>query len=149
MYFSTGLSIPTLTFPGGCLIGDTAGFLNVPKIKGTHTAMKSGMTAAEAIFPRLQAGTAASAEIADYPEALKKTWLWDELYRVRNIRPSFHGGIWMGLAYSALDTYLFRGKAPWTLHHHPDHTQLRKASDMPKIAYPKPDGVGSWRRPGQ
>src|SRR5687768_5975425 len=69
-------SIPKLVFPGGCLIGDTAGFLNVPKIKGTHTAMKSGMTAAEALFPRLNAGTAAGAEIAEYPEALKKTWLW-------------------------------------------------------------------------
>ncbi len=101
-------SIPKLTFPGGCLIGCTAGFLNVPKIKGTHTAMKSGMTAAEAMFPRLKAGDAAGAEIAAYPEALKKTWLWDELYRVRNIRPSFHKGLWGGLAYSALDTYLLR-----------------------------------------
>ena len=117
----------------------------MPKIKGTHTAMKSGMTAAETLFPRLKAGTAAGAEIAEYPEALKKTWLWDELYRVRNIRPSFHGGMMAGLVYSALDTYLFRGKAPWTLHNHPDHTQLRKASDMPKIAYPKPDGVVTLR----
>jgi electron-transferring-flavoprotein dehydrogenase len=139
-------SIPKLVFPGGLLIGDTAGFLNVPKIKGTHTAMKSAMTAAEALYPRLKAGTAAGAEIAEYPEALKNTWLWDELYRVRNIRPSFHGGMMMGLAYSALDTYLFRGKAPWTLHNHPDHTQLRKASDMAKIPYPKPDGVVSFDR---
>ena len=139
-------SIPKLTFPGGALIGCSAGFVNVPKIKGTHTAMKSGMTAAEAIYPRLKAGDAAGAEITAYPEALKKTWLWDELYRVRNIRPSFHGGMWMGLAYSAIDTYLFRGKAPWTLHNHPDHTQLRKASDTQKIAYPKPDGVVSFDR---
>ncbi len=139
-------SIPKLTFPGGCLIGCSAGFVNVPKVKGTHTAMKSAMTAAEAIFPRLKAGDAAGAEITAYPEALKKTWLWDELYRVRNIRPSFHGGMWMGLAYSAIDTFLFRGKAPWTLHHHADHTALRKASDMPKIAYPKPDGVVSFDR---
>ncbi|MBL9036606.1 MAG: electron transfer flavoprotein-ubiquinone oxidoreductase [Rhodospirillaceae bacterium] len=139
-------SIPKLTFPGGALIGCSAGFVNVPKIKGTHTAMKSAMTAAEAIYPRLKAGDAAGAEITAYPEALKKTWLWDELYRVRNIRPSFHGGMWMGLAYSAIDTYLFRGKAPWTLHNHPDHTALRKASDMPKIPYPKPDGVVSFDR---
>ncbi len=139
-------SIPKLTFPGGALIGCSAGFVNVPKIKGTHTAMKSGMTAAEAIYPRLKAGDAAGAEITAYPEALKQTWLWDELYRVRNIRPSFHGGMWMGLAYSAIDTYLFRGKAPWTLHNHPDHTQLRKASDTQKIAYPKPDGVVSFDR---
>jgi len=139
-------SIPKLTFPGGALIGCSAGFVNVPKIKGTHTAMKSAMTAAEAIYPRLKAGDAAGAEITAYPEALKETWLWDELYRVRNIRPSFHGGMWMGLAYSAIDTYLFRGKAPWTLHNHPDHTALRKASDMPKIPYPKPDGVVSFDR---
>src|SRR6185369_4708835 len=104
--FEGGLqSIPKLTFPGGCLIGCAAGFLNVPKIKGTHTAMKSGMTAAEAIFPRLKAGDVAGAEITAYPEALKKTWLWDELYRVRNIRPSFHKGLWGGLVYSAIDTY--------------------------------------------
>ena len=139
-------SIPKLTFPGGVLIGCTAGFLNVPKIKGTHTAMKSGMTAAEAIYPRLKAGDAAGAEITSYPEALKKTWLWDELYGVRNIRPSFHKGMWAGLAYSALDTYLFRGKAPWTLHHKPDHLSLKKASEAPKIAYPKPDGVVSFDR---
>ena len=139
-------SIPKLTFPGGCLIGCTAGFLNVPKIKGTHTAMKSGMTAAEAIYPRLKAGDAAGAEIAEYPAALKKTWLWDELYSVRNIRPSFHRGMWAGLAYSAIDTYLFRGKAPWTFHHKPDHLSLKKASEAPKIAYPKPDGVVSFDR---
>jgi electron-transferring-flavoprotein dehydrogenase len=139
-------SIPKLTFPGGCLIGCTAGFLNVPKIKGTHTAMKSGMTAAEAIFSRIKAGDAAGAEIAAYPEALKKTWLWDELYRVRNIRPSFHKGLWGGLAYSAIDTYLLGGKAPWTFHHKPDNATLKKASEMPKIAYPKPDGVVSFDR---
>ncbi|HWA47123.1 MAG TPA: electron transfer flavoprotein-ubiquinone oxidoreductase, partial [Dongiaceae bacterium] len=139
-------SIPKLTFPGGVLIGCTAGFLNVPKIKGTHTAMKSGMTAAEAIYPRLKAGDAAGAEVTAYPEALKKTWLWDELHGVRNIRPSFHKGMWAGLIYSALDTFLFRGKAPWTFHHKPDHTQLKKASEMPKIAYPKPDGVVSFDR---
>jgi electron-transferring-flavoprotein dehydrogenase len=139
-------SIPKLTFPGGCLIGDTAGFLNVPKIKGTHTAMKSGMTAAEAIFPRLKAGNAAAAEVTEYPEALKKSWLWDELYRVRNIRPSFHKGLWGGLIYSAIDTYLLGGKAPWTLHHKADNTTLKKASEMPKIAYPKPDGVVSFDR---
>ncbi|WP_142850098.1 electron transfer flavoprotein-ubiquinone oxidoreductase [Telmatospirillum sp. J64-1] len=134
-------SIPKLTFPGGLLIGDTAGFLNVPKIKGSHTAMKSGMTAAEAVFDLLASSNEQAHEATAYPEKLKQTWLWDELHRARNIRPSFHKGLWGGLAYSAIDTYLFRGKAPWTFHNHEDHTQLKKASEAPRIDYPKPDGV--------
>ena len=133
-------SIPKLVFPGGALIGDAAGFLNVPKIKGTHTAMKSAMVCAEAAFEALAADEP-PAEIAAYPEALKKSWVWDELYRVRNVKPAFHNGMWAGIAYSAIDTYLFRGKAPWTLKHHPDHTQLKKASEVRPIDYPKPDGV--------
>ena len=137
-------SIPKLTFPGGLLVGDTAGFLNVPKIKGTHTAMKSGMTAAEAVFDHLRTGT--GREVTDYPQRLRRTWLWDELYRVRNIRPSFRWGLFGALAYSALDTYLLRGKAPWTLHHHPDHTQLKRASECPAITYPRPDGKLSFDR---
>ncbi|HRK94876.1 MAG TPA: electron transfer flavoprotein-ubiquinone oxidoreductase, partial [Rhodospirillales bacterium] len=136
-------SIPKLVFPGGALIGDTAGFLNVPKIKGTHTAMKSAMVCAESVFAALTSNDA-PAVVDAYPEALKSTWLWDELYRVRNIRPSFHRGMWIGLGYSALDTYLLRGKAPWTFHHHPDHTRLKPAEAAPKIAYPKPDGVISF-----
>jgi electron-transferring-flavoprotein dehydrogenase len=136
-------SIPKLTFPGGMLIGDTAGFLNVPKIKGTHTAMKSGMTAAEACFDALRAGSAGT-EVKAYPERLRTTWLWDELSRVRNIRPSFRWGLYGGIGYSALDTYLFRGKAPWTLRNHADHTQLKPASESRPIDYPKPDGKVSF-----
>ena len=132
-------SLPSLTFPGGALIGDSAGFLNVPKIKGTHTAMKSGMLAAEAAIAAL-AADAPPAEILSYPAAVKKSWLWQELRQVRNIRPSFHHGLWKGMIYSAIDTYLLRGNAPWTLHHHADHTQLQKASVAQRIAYPKPDG---------
>jgi electron-transferring-flavoprotein dehydrogenase len=131
-------SIPKLTFAGGLLVGDTAGFLNVPKIKGTHTAMKSGMTAAEAVFANFTGENAQ--EVSTYRERLKQTWMWDELYRVRNIRPSFRWGLFGGIAYSALDTYLFRGKAPWTMHHHADHLQLKKASECERISYPKPDG---------
>jgi electron-transferring-flavoprotein dehydrogenase len=131
-------SIPKLTFPGGLLVGDTAGFLNVPKIKGTHTAMKSGMTGAEAVFANFRGENAQ--EVSTYQERLKQTWMWDELYRVRNIRPSFRWGLFGGIAYSALDTYLFRGKAPWTMHHHADHLQLKKASECERISYPKPDG---------
>jgi len=132
-------SIPKLTFPGGLLIGDTAGFLNVPKIKGTHLAMKSGMTAAEALFEALHDD--AAREVTAYPEKLRKTWLWDELYRVRNIRPAFYRGLLAGVLYAGIDQYLFRGKAPWTFRVHADHDRLGKASDYPPIAYPKPDGV--------
>ncbi len=136
-------SIPHLTFPGGVLVGDTAGFLNVAKIKGSHTAMKSGMLAAEAVAEALTAPEPVR-EAVSYPERLKASWVWDELYRVRNIRPSFHGGLWAGLAYSALDVYVFRGRAPWTFSNHSDHDVLKKASECPVIAYPKPDGVVSF-----
>ena len=131
-------SQPKLTFPGGALIGDSAGFLNVPKIKGSHAAMKSGMMAAEAAFAALGDGT--PGELGAYPAAYKSSWLWTELKKARNIRPSFRWGLWPGLIYSAIDTYLFGGNAPWTLKHHADHTRLRKASEMPRIEYPKPDG---------
>ena len=139
-------SVPKLTFPGGLLVGDTAGFLNVPKIKGTHTAMKSGMMAAEAVFEVLTVEDGGPFEISSYEAKVKDSWMWKELYLARNIRPSFHKGLWAGIAYSALDTYLFRGRAPWTFHHHPDHSALGKASDFPKIDYPKPDGKVSFDR---
>ncbi|MBB6210357.1 electron-transferring-flavoprotein dehydrogenase [Novispirillum itersonii] len=137
-------SIPKLTFPGGVTIGCSAGFLNVPKIKGTHTAMKSGMVAAEAIFEALKADAAAGKEVTAYTDMMKKSWVWPELHEVRNIRPSFHKGLLFGLGYSALSTYVFKGKEPWTFRNHDDHTCLRPASEMPKIEYPKPDGVVSF-----
>ena len=138
-------SLPKLAFPGGLLVGDTAGFLNVPKIKGTHTAMKSGMTAAEAIFDALR-DDSSPCEATDFRSRLEGTWLWDELHRVRNLRPSFRWGLWGGMFYSGLDTYLLRGRAPWTLHHHADHAALKKASECPRIEYPKPDGEVSFDR---
>ena len=132
-------SIPKLVFPGGALIGDTAGFLNVPKIKGTHTAMKSGMVAAEAIAQVLETRPAV---LEGYPAKLRESWLWEELKAVRNIRPGFAKfGMWGGLANAALDTYVFRGKTPWTMGHHQDHESLKLAKDSPRIEYPKPDGV--------
>jgi electron-transferring-flavoprotein dehydrogenase len=137
-------SIPKLTFPGGALIGCTAGFLNVPKIKGSHTAMKSGMLAAEAVFETLADATAI--EVQGYRESLEKSWVWEELKAVRNIRPGFNGGMWIGLAHAALDTYLFRGKAPWTFHHHADHETLKPAAHCLPIDYPKPDGKVSFDR---
>ncbi len=138
-------SIPKLTFPGGCLVGCTAGFLNVPKIKGTHTAMKSGMLAAEAVFD-LMAGDATGKEPASYAEKIESSWLWSELYKVRNIRPAFTKGLWAGMSYAALDTYIFRGKAPWTFHHHADHTCLKPAAEAVQINYPKPDNEVSFDR---
>jgi electron-transferring-flavoprotein dehydrogenase len=134
-------SIPKLSFPGGLLIGDAAGFLNVPKIKGTHTAMKSGMVAAEAVAEALAGDQ--PAEVTGYFDRLQSSWLWDELSSVRNVRPAFaKWGMWGGLAYAGLDTYVLRGKAPWTLHHpHPDNETLVEADSAPRIVYPKPDGV--------
>ena len=134
-------SIPRLVFPGGALIGDSAGFVNVPKIKGTHTSMKSGMLAAEAVAEALAGDRPAVLDA--YPEALKESWVWEELSSVRNIRPSFAKfGMYGGLVYSALDTYLFRGKAPWTFKHvHKDNETLLDASVAKPIAYPKADGV--------
>ena len=133
-------SIPKLVFPGGALIGDSAGFVNVPKIKGTHTSMKSGMLAAEAVAEALAGDRPAVLDA--YPAALKESWVWEELSSVRNIRPSFGKfGMYGGLIYSALDTYLFRGKAPWTFKHvHKDNETLMEASVAKPIVYPKPDG---------
>jgi electron-transferring-flavoprotein dehydrogenase len=138
-------AIPRLVFPGGMLAGDCAGFLNVPKIKGTHTSMKSGMVAAEAIAGALAGERPAVLE--SYPEALKQSWVWSELKAVRNVRPGFAKlGFWGGLAAAAVDTYVFRGKALWTWGHHQDHETLKKASEAKRIDYPKPDGVLSFDR---
>ena len=136
-------SIPKLTFPGGCLVGCTAGFLNVPKIKGTHTAMKSGMLAAEAVFETI---LHERSEAKSYEKKLQNSWLWKELYKVRNIRPSFSKGLYAGMIYSAIDTFIFRGNAPWTFKHHEDHLQLKDARLSKKIDYPKPDNIVSFDR---
>jgi electron-transferring-flavoprotein dehydrogenase len=136
-------SIPRLTFPGGLLVGDAAGFLNVPKIKGNHTAMKSGILAAEAVIEAL---AQAAPEATTNRPRLERSWLWQELYGVRNIRPSFRAGVYAGLLYSAFDNVILRGRAPWTLRNHADHTALKPARDCAKIAYPKPDGVLSFDR---
>ena len=139
-------SIPKLVFPGGALIGDSAGFLNLPKIKGTHCAMKSGMLAADAAADALAANKPAVLDA--YPAAFEKSWLYAELKHERNLRPAFAKfGLYGFLLYSGLDTLILRGRAPWTLHHkHADHETLRKASDAPRIDYPKPDGVLTFDR---
>jgi electron-transferring-flavoprotein dehydrogenase len=134
-------SIPRLDFPGGAVIGDAAGFLNVPKIKGSHTAMKSGIVAAETIFRRLSGEPGAQVRAA-----VEQSWIWEELRQVRNIRPSFRWGLWAGLAYSAADTYIFRGRAPWTFHNHADHLRLTQASRALRVDYPRPDGKITFDR---
>ncbi|TPX35755.1 hypothetical protein SmJEL517_g01936 [Synchytrium microbalum] len=139
-------SIPKLTFPGGGLIGCTAGFLNVPKIKGTHLAMKSGMIAAEAAYDAIAnapEGTTTPLDISSYEAAVKESWVGKELYEVRNVRPSFHNplGMWGGIAWTGLDTLILKGRAPFTFHHPgPDYAMLKPIKDCKPIEYPKADG---------
>ncbi|MCB9982577.1 MAG: electron transfer flavoprotein-ubiquinone oxidoreductase [Rhodospirillales bacterium] len=138
-------SIPKLTFPGGVLIGDSAGFLNVPKIKGNHTAMKSGMVAAESLAAYMKNTQGFGSECAVYVDNMKRSWVWSELKAVRNIRPGFHKGLWFGLLNAAYETVTC-GLSPWTLKNHADHAQLKKAKDCAPIDYPKPDGVLTFDR---
>jgi electron-transferring-flavoprotein dehydrogenase len=138
-------SLPKLSFPGGILIGDTAGFLNVPKIKGNHMAMKSGMVAAESVFAFLGASEGFSGECGTYRENLEKSWLMRELKSVRNIRPGFQKGLWFGLLNAAWET-ITCGLSPWTLKNHADYAQTKPAAACKKIDYPKPDGVLTFDR---
>jgi electron-transferring-flavoprotein dehydrogenase len=139
-------SLPKLVFPGGCLIGDDAGFLNASRIKGSHAAMKSGTLAAEAAFDALRAGRSHD-ELAAYPEAFRASWLHDELHRARNFKPWMSKGLVLGTAMVGVDQIVFGGRAPWTLHHaHADHETLRTRSESEPIAYPKPDGVITFDR---
>lgn len=136
-------SIPKVAFPGGALIGDSAGFVNVPKIKGTHNAMKSGMLAAEAAWGALKESSEGTLFLYDYEDSLRKSSIWKELKEVRNMRPSFHNplGLYGGVAYSGLEAFILKGRAPWTLKHKvADHSATKPADQYPKIEYPKPDG---------
>lgn len=137
-------SIPKVSFPGGSLIGCAAGFLNVPKIKGSHTAMKSGMIAAEVAFDALV--KQAAPKVGVFDQKIRESWVGQELHKVRNIRPGFQKGLWLGLANAAFETYISRGKSPWTLGHHKDNESLKLVKDAPKIDYPKPDGKISFDR---
>jgi electron-transferring-flavoprotein dehydrogenase len=139
-------SLPKLTFPGGVLIGCEAGTVNMPKIKGSHTAMKGGMLAAEAAFNALSEGDA-PAELTAYADAFEKSWVYQELKQARNVRPAFKWGLWAATLYTGIDQVLLRGRAPWTLAHgHADHETLKKAADCKPIEYPKPDGVLTFDR---
>ncbi len=137
-------SLPKLTFPGGVIVGDAAGFLNVPKIKGNHLAMKSGMVAAEALVSYLDG--AGNGECTDYAIKIEESWIWEELHHVRNIRPSFRYGLLGGFLYSAIDTVLLLGRAPWTFRNHADHKQLKPAAECKPIEYPKPDNKLTFDR---
>ena len=121
-------SLPRMTFPGGCLIGDNAGFLNASRIKGSHCAIKSGMLAAEAAFDALASGRAAD-ELTAYPEAFRKSWLFDELHRARNFKPWMSKGLYSGTLMVGIDQIVFGGKAPWTLHHRPCRSRNAKEED--------------------
>ena len=138
-------ALPKLIFPGGALIGDDAGFLNASRIKGSHAAIKSGMLVAEAVFDALIAGRAGD-ELSAYPEAYRRSWLYEEVYRARNFKPWMSKGLWWGSLMFGMDQTLLRGRAPWTLHLTPDHTKLKKAAECAPIEYPKPDGVLSFDR---
>ncbi len=133
-------SLPKLTFAGGCLVGDEAGFLNAARIKGSHAAIKSGMLAAEAAFAALQAGRSGD-ELDAYGTAFEDSWLFDELYRARNFKQWMSKGLYSGTLMVGVEQTLLGGKFPWTLHHrHADHECLRPASECKPIDYPKPDG---------
>ncbi len=138
-------SLPKLIFPGGALIGCAAGFLNVPKIKGSHNAMKTGMLAAEAAFEAITGAAEgeAPAELVAFPQKVESSWVHEELHKARNFRPAFSKwGLYGAMLYGGLDLKLLGGRAPWTFHHkHADHECLKPAAQMPKIDYPKPDGV--------
>ncbi len=139
-------SLPEFVFPGGCLIGDDAGFLNASRIKGSHCAIKTGMLAAEAAFEALAAGRAHD-RLEAYPQAFRASWLHDELHRARNFKPWMAKGLYLGSLMFGIDQVLLRGKAPWTLHHaHADHETLVEKSAAQPIHYPKPDGVLSFDR---
>ncbi|XP_066150732.1 electron transfer flavoprotein-ubiquinone oxidoreductase, mitochondrial [Euwallacea fornicatus] len=142
-------SIPKLTFPGGCLIGCAAGLINLPKIKGTHNAMKSGMLAAESVYEAINGDTQQKTEgiqPISYEDSFRSSWIYKELKAVRNIRPSFHNpfGLYGGIAYSGF-SIVIGGREPWTFKHgDPDHKRLKPVKECSPIEYPKPDGKISF-----
>ena len=140
-------SLPKLSFPGGVLVGCDAGFLNGVKIKGAHTAIKTGMLAAECVYDAIGNGDEYT-ELSSFDEAVEKSWVHDELYRARNFGPSLHKlGTFFGAAFTYIDQNIFRGKLPFTWRNqHADHDSLQKASDASPINYTRPDGVVSFDR---
>jgi electron-transferring-flavoprotein dehydrogenase len=142
-------SVPDLTFPGGALLGESAGLVNVPKIKGSHLAMKSGMLAADATFQALQAADTDAMGVRPrrFHVMMRDSWVHDELYAVRNVRPMFRYGVLAGMAHAALQAYVLKGREPWTLGFTPDHQTLRPVGQVKAIKYKKPDGVLTFDKP--
>jgi electron-transferring-flavoprotein dehydrogenase len=139
-------SLPKLVFAGGALIGCDAGFLNMSRIKGSHAAIKTGMLAAEAAFGALQANRQHD-ELAAFPAAFEASWLKEELHVARNVKPWLSKGLVVGAVMTGIDQIVFRGKAPWTLHHsHADHECLKPAANYKPIVYPRPDGKLTFDR---
>ncbi|MDR0934162.1 MAG: electron transfer flavoprotein-ubiquinone oxidoreductase, partial [Burkholderiaceae bacterium] len=134
-------ALPELVFPGGALLGCNAGFMNGARLKGIHTAVKSGMLAAEAVFMALKAGR--SQDVPDaYPRLFRESWLYQELYRARNFRPQMSKGLWPGAFRFGFDQVVLRGKTPWTLHRsRPDYACLKPAADCAPIPYEKPEAA--------
>jgi len=131
-------SLPKMFMPGALLVGCNAGTLNMPKIKGSHTAMKSGIIAAETINEHIKENK----DLSIYEEKFKRSWAYKELYAARNVKPSFGWGLILGIIFTGIDQILFRGKLPFTLKHkHADHKTLKFANKMPKIDYPKYDNI--------
>ncbi len=140
------LSLPKLVFPGGCLVGCEAGFLNASRIKGSHAAIKTGMLAAESIAEALAAGRSGD-ELQAYPRAFEQSWLYDELRRARNFKQWFKQGRMVGTLMTGIEQWLFKGRMPWTIHRKtPDYAALQPAETMPRIEYPKPDGKITFDR---
>jgi electron-transferring-flavoprotein dehydrogenase len=144
------LSLPKLVFPGGALVGCDAGTLNAARIKGSHAAIKTGMLAAEAIVPALATGRQRD-ELAAYPEAFERSWLHEELNASRNFKQWFKKGNTVGAVMTGIEQWLLPKlgikSPPWTVHRHtPDHARLHAASQVPAIAYPKPDGKLTFDR---
>jgi electron-transferring-flavoprotein dehydrogenase len=138
-------SLPKLSFPGGALIGDDAGFLVASRIKGSHAALKTGMLAAGAVVAAI-AGGRQNDELSDYPAAFRESWLYQELHAARNFKPLMAKGLWQGSLLFGIDQLLLRGKAPWTLANANDHEKLLPAASCKPIDYPKPDGVLTFDR---
>ncbi len=143
-------SVPRLAFPGGALIGCSAGFVNLPRIKGSHNAMKTGMLAAEAAYEAIAAGRGGD-ELSAYPQAFRESWVYKDLYKVRNVKPGLKWGLWPGTLHGGLHMWLndlgLGALVGWTLRHaQADHEALRPAAGMPRIDYPAPDGVLTFDR---
>ncbi|WP_345797326.1 electron transfer flavoprotein-ubiquinone oxidoreductase [Castellaniella sp. MT123] len=140
------LSLPKICFPGGVLVGCEAGVLNASRIKGSHSAIKTGALAAEAAFDALAAGRSHD-ELTAYPAAFERSWLHAELNKSRNFKQWFKKGRTVGTLMTGIEQWLFKGKMPWTIHHtKPDHACLQPAAECARIDYPKPDGKLTFDR---